>query len=93
MRRPSVTRSPGCTAIVARLVEWDVTLRDISAGLIDFPALANGRPVWLCWRLGEGDIAWWHNTDEGFSARKPLERPARRRRRLDLLIEPPEARV
>lgn len=58
--------------IVARLVEWNVTLRDISAGLIDFPALANGRPVWLCWRLGEGDIAWWHGTDEGFSARKPL---------------------
>ena len=48
-------------------------LRDISSGLIDFPALANGRPVWLCWRLGEGQIAWWHATDEGFSARKPLE--------------------
>ena len=67
--RDAVARMHG---IVARLVEWDVTLRDISAGLIDFPALANGRPVWLCWRLGEDDIAWWHNTDEGFSARKPL---------------------
>lgn len=58
--------------IVVRLVEWDVTLRDINTGLIDFPALANGRPVWLCWRLGEGDIAWWHGTDEGFAGRKPL---------------------
>jgi hypothetical protein len=59
-------------AVVTKLVEWDVTLRDISTGLIDFPALAAGRPVWLCWRLGEGDIAWWHGTDEGFAGRKPL---------------------
>jgi hypothetical protein len=58
--------------LVAQLVEWDVTLRDISSGLIDFPALANGRPVWLCWRLGEAGIAWWHGTDEGFAGRKPL---------------------
>ena len=58
--------------VVARLVEWDVTLRDISAGLIDFPAFANGRPIWLCWRLGEDDIAWWHTSDEGFAGRKPL---------------------
>jgi len=60
-------------SVVSQLVEWDVTLRDITAGLIDFPALANGRPVWLCWRLGEGEIAWWHPTDEGFSGRKPLD--------------------
>ena len=57
---------------VAQIVAWDVTLRDIATGLIDFPALVSGRPVWLCWRLGEGDIAWWHETTEGFSARKPL---------------------
>ena len=38
---------------VARLVEMDITLRDISTGLIDYPALVSGRPIWLCWRLGE----------------------------------------
>jgi hypothetical protein len=58
--------------LVAQLVEWDVTLRDIPTGLIDFPALVNGRPVWLCWRLGEDDIAWWHGTDEGFAGRRPI---------------------
>ena len=57
---------------VARLVELDVTLRDISTGLIDFPALVSGRPIWLCWRLGEGDIAHWHAHDEGFDSRRPL---------------------
>ena len=38
-------------AAVQQLDDWDVTLRDIGSGLIDFPALANGRPIWLCWRL------------------------------------------
>lgn len=49
-----------------------ITLRDIPTGLIDFPALANGRPIWLCWRLGEDDIAWWHEINTGFDKRQPL---------------------
>jgi len=52
--------------------EWGVALRDIGTGLIDFPALANGRPIWLCWRLGEGDIGWWHEADQGFDTRQRL---------------------
>src|SRR5690606_10046217 len=53
-------------AAVTQLVQWDVELRDIGTGLIDFPALANGRPIWLCWRLGEPeDIRWWHELDAG----------------------------
>jgi hypothetical protein len=57
---------------VGQIDEWGITLRDIASGLIDFPALANGRPIWLCWRLGEGDIAWWHETNTGFAGRQPL---------------------
>lgn len=57
---------------VARLVEMEITLRDISSGLIDFPALVSGRPIWLCWRLGEDDIEYWHPHDEGFDTRRPL---------------------
>jgi hypothetical protein len=57
---------------VGRIEEWGVTLRDIPSGLIDFPALASGRPIWLCWRLGEGDIEWWHEQDEGFGGRRAL---------------------
>lgn len=59
-------------ASVARIEAWSVTLRDIETGLVDFPALVSGRPVWLCWRLGEGDIEWWHEHDRGFEDRKPL---------------------
>jgi hypothetical protein len=58
--------------LVAQIVDWDVTLRDIETGLVDFPALVNGRQVCLCWRLGEDDIAWWHELDAGFGGRKPL---------------------
>jgi hypothetical protein len=57
---------------VARLIEMDVTLRDIPTGLIDFPALVSGRPIWLCWRLGETDVAHWHAHDEGYDTRRPL---------------------
>ena len=57
---------------VAQIDSWGITLRDISTGLIDFAALANGRPIWLCWRLGEGDIEWWHETNVGFDGRQPL---------------------
>jgi hypothetical protein len=57
---------------VSQLDGWGIALRDIGSGLIDFPALASGRPIWLCWRLGEGDIGWWHEVDAGFDSRKPL---------------------
>jgi hypothetical protein len=57
---------------VARLVELDITLRDIPTGLIDFPALFSGRPIWLCWRLGEAAVEHWHPHDEGFDTRRPL---------------------
>ncbi len=57
---------------VNQIDEWGVTLRDISSGLIDFPALATGRPIWLCWRLGEGNVEWWHETSTGFGGRQPL---------------------
>lgn len=59
-------------AAVARLDQLGITLRDIEHGLIDFPALAAGRPIWLCWQLGETDIAFWHELDTGFGSRRPL---------------------
>jgi hypothetical protein len=57
---------------VAQVDAWGITLREIGTGLIDFPALANGRPIWLCWRLSDTDIQWWHETNVGFDGRQPL---------------------
>ena len=68
-------------ADVAWLDDRSITLRDIPTGLLDFPALVSGRQVWLCWRLGEDDVAFWHGQDEGFAGRRPLanlpDEPAR----------------
>jgi hypothetical protein len=57
---------------VMRIDELGATLREIETGLIDFPALVNGRQVWLCWRLGEGDVEWWHELGDGFGGRQAL---------------------
>ncbi len=57
---------------VARLETMGVTLRDIGDGLIDLPALVSGRQVWLCWKLGETSIGYWHSIDSGFAGRRPL---------------------
>ena len=59
-------------AAVRQIDAWGITLRDIGSGLVDFPALANGRPIWLCWKLGETDIAWWHELEAGLAGRRPL---------------------
>jgi hypothetical protein len=59
-------------ADVAWLDERSIVLRDIGTGLLDFPALASGRQVWLCWRLGEDGIGFWHGPEEGFAGRRPL---------------------
>jgi hypothetical protein len=59
-------------AAVAKIEGWGITLREIETGLVDFPALVNGRPIWLCWRLGEDAVGFWHGQDTGFANRKPL---------------------
>ena len=42
-------------------------------GLCDFRSMMGGREVYLCWRLGEDHIGWWHEVDSGFASRQPLE--------------------
>ena len=60
-------------SIVDRLTSLGVVYRDPTTGLIDFPAEREGRPVFLCWRLGEESIAWWHDRDAGIAGRTPLD--------------------
>ncbi|HYH92846.1 MAG TPA: DUF2203 domain-containing protein [Candidatus Saccharimonadales bacterium] len=59
-------------AAVARIDALGITLRDIERGLIDFPALSSGRQIWLCWQLGEDDVAFWHDLETGYGSRRPL---------------------
>ena len=48
-------------------------VKDLDSGLLDFPARIEGQEAYLCWRLGEDRIRFWHRQDEGFAGRKPLD--------------------
>jgi hypothetical protein len=60
------------TAGINEIAALGIELKDLNQGLIDFPAVRDGRIVYLCWRLGEDRIAYWHDLDAGFTGRKPL---------------------
>jgi hypothetical protein len=58
---------------IAEIQELGITVKDLDMGLIDFPCLRDGREVYLCWKLGEPGIDWWHEIDAGYAGRQPLE--------------------
>jgi len=47
-------------------------MKDLDSGLVDFPTLWEGREVYLCWKLGEPEVAFWHELHTGFAGRQPL---------------------
>jgi hypothetical protein len=58
---------------VRKLEELGCLLRDMSMGLVDFPAVRLGERVWLCWKLGEEHVKFWHTRHEGYAGRKTVE--------------------
>jgi hypothetical protein len=58
---------------LAEIDEIGVRVKDLQEGLLDFPSVMDGKPVLLCWKLGEPAIAHWHTEEEGFAGRKPLD--------------------
>ncbi len=54
------------------LEQLDIVVRDLERGLIDFPALIDGREVYLCWLLDEPAVSHWHGMESGFAGRRPL---------------------
>jgi hypothetical protein len=57
---------------LVELAERGIILRDATTGLVDFPAERDGEPVFLCWRLGEEEVAFFHGERGGFRSRRPL---------------------
>ncbi|MEM4376894.1 MAG: DUF2203 domain-containing protein [Candidatus Nitrosocaldaceae archaeon] len=49
-----------------------VIIKSLDEGLLDFPSKRFDEDVWLCWKMGEGEVKFWHGKDEGFAGRKPL---------------------
>lgn len=58
--------------LLGALQEAGLVVRDIGRGLIDFPSIRDGREVYLCWELGDEDVAFWHELEGGYGGREPL---------------------
>lgn len=56
--------------------EMGVLVKELDSGLCDFPCMLDGRVVYLCWKLGEPEIKWWHEVSAGFAGRQRVEREA-----------------
>lgn len=61
-------------SVVEKLTELGIQIKDPDTGLIDFPTLYRDREVYLCWRLGESGIGFWHNVEDGFAGRQAIDR-------------------
>ena len=59
--------------LIHEILDTGVQIKDINTGLLDFSAMKDGREVYLCWKYGEGNIAFWHEIDGGFAGRQPIE--------------------
>lgn len=57
---------------IAEMRELGVEMKGIDSGLVDFPAEVDGRPVLLCWQLGEDSVQYWHEENAGFAGRRPV---------------------
>ncbi len=60
-------------SILHRLQDMDIEVKDLSIGLIDFPAMHEGRVVYLCWKYDEDSIQFWHDIEAGFAGRQQID--------------------
>jgi hypothetical protein len=58
---------------VEKIHSFGCLVKDLDVGLIDFPTLFRGQEVYLCWKLGESAIGFWHGVSEGFRGRKAID--------------------
>src|SRR6266545_5026567 len=59
--------------LLGMIEQAGIVLRDIDRGLIDFPAVLDDEEVYLCWELGEDEVAYWHDLETGYGGREPLD--------------------
>lgn len=71
--RVRATAAVAATLGFEHLEELDLLIRDLEAGLIDFPSLRDGREVYLCWQVDEHAVGHWHAAETGYPGRLPLD--------------------
>ena len=62
----------GFYALIDEIHQMGCFLKDINSGLVDFYTLHNGRVVYLCWKAGEPEVAYWHEVGRGYAYRQPI---------------------
>jgi hypothetical protein len=60
-------------ALIERVKAMGAEVKDLDLGLIDFRAQKDGRVVYLCWKLGEERVEWWHELNTGYASRERLD--------------------
>ena len=60
--------------VLEQIHEFGCLVKDLDVGLIDFPTLFRGEEVYLCWKLGESRIGFWHRVEDGFRGRQAIDR-------------------
>ncbi|HZT45961.1 MAG TPA: DUF2203 domain-containing protein [Gaiellaceae bacterium] len=66
------TAAAELASAIGKVQATGVLVKDLDAGLVDFPAKRDGEDVLLCWQLGEDEVAFWHGLEDGFAGRQPL---------------------
>jgi len=63
----------GLKTAIEKIQEFGCIIKDLNIGLVDFTTLFRGEEVYLCWKLGESGIQFWHGIHEGYRGRKPID--------------------
>ena len=66
------TAAAELASAIGKVQATGVLVKDLDAGLVDFPAKRGGEDVLLCWQLGEDEVAFWHGLEDGYAGRQPL---------------------
>ena len=74
----------GLKATVESIQEIGCELKDLDTGLVDFPTLYRDEEVYLCWKLGESGIGFWHRVQDGYRGRRPIDNDFRTNHRGDI---------
>jgi hypothetical protein len=74
-RRDAAARS--LRSALEQVQELGCIVKDLDSGLVDFPTSFRGEEVYLCWKLGEPAIEFWHRVEDGFRGRKAIDQDFR----------------
>ncbi|HEU4759083.1 MAG TPA: DUF2203 domain-containing protein [Dehalococcoidia bacterium] len=71
-RREMAKAAAEVNTLIEQVQALGCEVKDVDQGLVDFRTVMDGREVYLCWKLGEPSIGWWHELEAGYAGRQPL---------------------